>query len=92
MMVTKFDTTCTPPVSAKRFAADSVRVKSGGTDFRPVFALADSLRIPLLIIFTDGDGPAPEISNQKTLWVLTPGGTRPSLFGESVVCDLGGQR
>lgn len=87
MMVTRFDTTCTKPVPARRFALDSVRVKSGGTDFRPVFALADSMRIPLLIIFTDGDGPAPGFANQKTLWVLTPGGKKPP-FGESVVCDI----
>lgn len=87
MMVTRFDTSCTKPVPAWRFALDPVRVKSGGTDFRPVFALADSLRIPLLILFTDGDGPAPESANQKTLWVLTPGGKKPP-FGESVVCDI----
>lgn len=87
MMVTRFDTTCTRPVPARQFALDSVRVKSGGTDFRPVFELADSMRVPLLIIFTDCDGPAPESANQKTLWVLTPEGKQPP-FGASVVCDI----
>ena len=89
MMVTTFDTTCSVPVKAKLFMADKARKKSGGTDFRPVFALADSMRVPLLILFTDGDGPAPNTANQKTLWVLTPGGKRPCDFGESVVCDIG---
>ncbi len=89
MMVTTFDTTCSVPVSVRQFMANAVRKKSGGTDFRPVFALADSMRVPLLILFTDGDGPAPEAANQKTLWVLTPGGKRPCGFGESVVCDIG---
>ncbi|MHB1314106.1 MAG: vWA domain-containing protein [Christensenellales bacterium] len=88
MMVTRFDTTCTKPVPARQFALESLRVKSGGTDFRPVFALADTLRIPLLIIFTDGDGPAPASANQKTLWVLSPNGKKPCAFGESVACEF----
>ena len=88
MMVTRFDTTCTKPVPARQFAVDSVRIKSGGTDFHPVFELADSMRIPLLIIFTDGDGPAPEKANQRTLWVLTPNGKKPCSFGESVACNI----
>jgi predicted metal-dependent peptidase len=63
---------------------DNKREKRGGTDFTPIFQLADQLKIPLVIIFTDGDGKAPESVNQNTLWVLTKGACKPAYYGTSV--------
>lgn len=82
--VTEFDTDCTEPVPIERYVREKKRIKYGGTDFRPVFQLADRMRIPLLIIFTDGEGKAPESVNQKVLWVLTKGGKRPANFGHCI--------
>lgn len=81
MLVTRFDTVCTLPVPLHSFVVESKRSKRGGTDFRPVFKLADDQRIPLVIIFTDGDGVAPVNANQRTLWVLTKNGKKPAAFG-----------
>lgn len=81
MLVTRFDTQCTLPVPLNAFVVESKRVKRGGTDFRPVFKLADDQKIPLVIIFTDGDGEAPASANQNTLWVLTKNGKKPAPFG-----------
>jgi predicted metal-dependent peptidase len=68
LQVTAFDTECSAPVPLGSFVAKAGREKRGGTDFRPVFALADRLRIGRVIIFTDGDGERPESANQRTLW------------------------
>jgi len=84
VLVTPFDTACSQPQPLRAFDPRQRRVRRGGTDFRPVFALADQKRIPLLIVFTDGDGPAPEATNQKVLWVLTPGGKAPVGYGHTV--------
>lgn len=84
ILVTRFDTKCSEPVPLNQFLMNSKREKRGGTDFRPVFTLADEKRIPLVIIFTDGDGDVPSEVNQKTLWVLTKNGRKPAGFGESV--------
>ncbi len=81
MMVTRFDTECTEPVSLSTFTVTNKRIKRGGTDFRPVFSLADRHKIPLVIIFTDGDGEAPASANQNTLWVLTKNAKKPANFG-----------
>jgi predicted metal-dependent peptidase len=85
--VTRFDTECTEPIALQDYVKNKERLKSGGTDFRPVFQVADRYKIPLLIIFTDGDGIAPESSNQKTLWVITKGGKKPAAFGYYVVIE-----
>jgi predicted metal-dependent peptidase len=85
--VTRFDTECTEPVSIKDYVKNNERLKNGGTDFRPVFELADKMKTSLLIIFTDGDGEAPLSANQKTLWVLTKGGKKPAQFGYYVTFD-----
>jgi predicted metal-dependent peptidase len=85
--VIRFDTECTEPISLKDYVKNKERLKSGGTDFRAVFQVADNYKIPLLVIFTDGDGIAPECSNQKTLWVITKGGKKPASFGHYVVID-----
>ncbi len=81
MIVTRFDTGCTNPVPLNSFVVESKRMKRGGTDFRPVFQLADDQKIPLVIIFTDGDGEAPSSANQNTLWVLTKNSKKPATFG-----------
>jgi predicted metal-dependent peptidase len=81
MMVTRFDTECSAPVPLSTFIVADKRVKRGGTDFRPIFKLADEQKIPLVIIFTDGDGEAPNSVNQNTLWVLTRNGKKPADFG-----------
>lgn len=87
LYVTQFDTECTAASPIQQYVRGKKRVKSGGTDFRPVFELADKMRIPLLIIFTDGDGTAPEAVNQKVLWVLTKGAKRPAAFGHCITFE-----
>lgn len=84
IIVTEFDTDCTAPVSIEKYTKGKKRIKHGGTDFRPVFQLADRMRMPLLIIFTDGEGKTPESVNQKVLWVLTKGGKPPANFGHCI--------
>lgn len=81
MLVTRFDTACTLPVPLNSFVVESKRIKRGGTDFRPIFKLADEQKIPLVIIFTDGDGEVPPNANQNTLWVLTKNAKKPAAFG-----------
>ena len=81
--VTEFDIECTKPVPLNKYMSEKKRVKNGGTDFRPIFALADNLHIPQVIIFTDGEGPAPAEVNQRVLWVLTKGGKKPADYGFS---------
>jgi predicted metal-dependent peptidase len=81
MLVTRFDTACTLPVPLHSFVVESKRIKRGGTDFRPIFKLADEQKIPLVIVFTDGDGEAPASVNQNTLWVLTKNAKKPTAFG-----------
>ncbi|MCX7746141.1 MAG: VWA-like domain-containing protein [Clostridia bacterium] len=85
--VTAFDTECTAPVPIEKYVRKKERVKNGGTDFRPVFHLADRMRIPLIIIFTDGDGIPPESADQKVLWVLTKGGKKPVAFGHHIMLE-----
>lgn len=81
MMVTRFDTECSEPIPLSTFVVSNKRMKRGGTDFRPVFDLADKCKIPLVIIFTDGDGDAPASANQNTLWILTKNAKKPADFG-----------
>lgn len=82
--VTRFDTDCTPPVPLERYIKVKNRQKQGGTDFRPIFKLADSRGDGYLLIFTDGDGAYPKESNQKVLWVLTKETRKEPPFGERV--------
>lgn len=83
--VVKFDSNCSPPVPLSSFIKNSKRDRRGGTDFRPIFELADRRKTPLVIIFTDGDGEAPATVHQKVLWVLTDSGHKPADYGESVI-------
>jgi predicted metal-dependent peptidase len=81
ILVTEFDTECSKPQPAAEYRQAKQRVKRGGTDFRPVFALADSLKVPLLVIFTDGDGSAPEHAadaDQHRGAFNEPGALRPA--------------
>jgi len=80
----RFDTTCSEPVPLKQFVAENKRDKRGGTDFRPIFEVADRLRMPLVVVFTDGMGEAPARVNQKVLWVLTKGGRMPADYGTAI--------
>lgn len=85
LSVTRFDTQCTQPVPIDNYLRNKERLKNGGTDFRPVFELADKIGMRLIIIFTDGDGIAPEQVNQKVLWVLTKGGKEPANYGHYIL-------
>jgi predicted metal-dependent peptidase len=86
--VIQFDTECSAPIPIERYVKDKKRIKSGGTDYRPVFELADKMKIPLLIIFTDGEGTAPPEVNQKVLWMLPKGRKRPAGYGHYVDYDI----
>ncbi len=86
--VTSFDTVCTEPLPLDQFIKEKSRSKNGGTDFRPIFELADRIKAPLVIIFTDGDGEVPIAVNQNTLWVLTKGGKNPAEYGYAVTMEV----
>ncbi|HYE82904.1 MAG TPA: VWA-like domain-containing protein [Clostridia bacterium] len=88
LSVTQFDTDCTAPAPLESFVREKKRVKNGGTDYRPVFKLADSMVMPLLIIFTDGEGTAPDQVNQKVVWMLPKGGRKPAAYGHYVNFDI----
>ena len=55
----------------------------GFTDLRPVFEYAKEMfPLPAAVIYlTDGYGPAPEVMEFPTLWVLTPDGEMPVDWG-----------
>jgi predicted metal-dependent peptidase len=84
LLVTEFDNDCTEPVPINKYIRHKRRVKNGGTDFRPIFKLADRMHVPLVIIFTDGEGIAAERCNQKVLWIVTKGGKKPVEFGHYI--------
>lgn len=84
IQVTRFDTECSEPVSLREFLTDKQRRRKGGTDFRPIFELADREKIPVVIIFTDGQGKAPMSVHQKVLWVLLGQQKAPVNYGTEV--------
>ncbi len=84
IQVIRFDTDCTRPVPLEKYLRVKDRVKKGGTDFRPVFGLADSMAARLVLVFTDGDGIMPESVKQKVLWILTRKPEKAPPFGDSV--------
>jgi predicted metal-dependent peptidase len=88
LSVTQFDTECTAPLPIERYVKDKKRMKNGGTDYKPVFELADSMNMQLLIIFTDGEGTAPPEVNQKVVWMLPKGGRKPATYGHYVDFDM----
>ena len=73
-----------------RTAREAVKLLrgGGGTDFRPIFTRAASLRpMPtVVVVATDGYGPAPEAPAAfKTIWLLVgEHTTRPATWGECV--------
>ena len=87
ILVTEFDTKCSEPKPAAQYRHGKERTKNGGTDFRPVFQLADRLKLPLVVIFTDGEGIAPDRVDQRVLWVLTSGAKQPAPYGYSVMFE-----
>lgn len=84
LMVTRFDTDCTRPVLLERYLRSADRAKNGGTDFRSVFNLADSLNARIVLIFTDGEGIMPESVRQNALWLLTKKTDIPPNLGTTV--------
>ena len=87
IMVTQFDTEFTQPEPLERFIKKPARRKCGGTNFHPIFKLADDMQIPIVIIFTDGCAGAPEKVNQKVLWVMTAKHNKPADYGTYVSFD-----
>ena len=62
----------------------------GGTDFRPIFALAGTHEPDVLIYLTDGYGDFPERAPEMpTLWVVPPGGLEDEGFPFGDVLRLG---
>jgi len=84
LLVTQFDTEYTMPLPIERYIREKKRTKNGGTDYRPIFELADSLGMSLLVIFTDGEGIAPAEVNQRVVWMLPANGKRPAGYGHYV--------
>ncbi len=82
--VTQCDTEPTNPVELRRFVRNPKFTGRGGTDFRPVFKMADEMRVPLVVYLTDGYGTTPETVHQRVLWVLTRNSTNPAPYGEVV--------
>ena len=87
VLVTDFDTECGDPMPAREYLRHSKRSKKGGTDFCPIFKLADKLGIFSVVIFTDGNGDAPMEANQRVLWILTRDGKQPAPFGYAINFD-----
>jgi predicted metal-dependent peptidase len=78
------------PLNSSHFTHFEVHGR-GGTDLCPPFELAEkgtlgdyklTSRVDGIIYLTDGYGPAPESSNFRTLWVLTPDGRAPYTTGD----------
>ncbi|WP_231115053.1 vWA domain-containing protein [Neomoorella thermoacetica] len=86
--VTQCDVEPTAPIELKRFVKNPRFTGRGGTDFRPVFKMADEMHVPLVIYLTDGYGTAPEIVHQRVLWVLTKDHRVPADYGTSVVLGV----
>lgn len=63
----------------------------GGTDFRPAFRAIEKQRErPDVVVFqTDLYGPMPEHqpTGYKMIWLVTPGGAAPPLWGEVIYMD-----
>jgi predicted metal-dependent peptidase len=81
---------------ARGTTPDRVRGR-GGTDLRPPFAAAELRRYEpdLVVVFTDGHGPAPERAPAScaVIWVLTGDAPRvPARFGRVVHMRRAGAR
>lgn len=80
--VTQCDADVNAPIPLQRFVKQPTRHGYGGTDFRPVFELANKMQFPVVVYLTDGFGPAPKIAHQKVLWILTKDGKKPADYGD----------
>ncbi len=91
----QFDTKMTAPF--KRTPVKGVEqmeaVGRGGTNFKPVFAALEKLtpKPDLVMIYTDGDGPAPAHAprGMVVIWVIVPSRWRkkPASWGHYVICS-----
>lgn len=63
------------------------RPACGGTNFTPVIEYANEQKPDLLIVFTDGDAPAPKKPSYPVLWALVGPNNGDSLFGKKVKID-----
>jgi predicted metal-dependent peptidase len=83
--IRRIDQFCSSQMTAEVFHG------GGFTDLRPVFEYAKEMHpLPAAVIYlTDGYGPAPEVMEFPTLWVLTPDGQKPVEWG--VELRLGGE-
>jgi hypothetical protein len=74
--------------SVERFSGCIERcVGRGGTDFRPIFepGLLRRTKADLVIVFTDGDGPAPDKPPRiPVLWTITTTHRAPAAWGEII--------
>ncbi|MBF4692352.1 hypothetical protein ISU02_04455 [Fusibacter sp. Q10-2] len=77
----RFDQTCSEPISLEQFIQNDERQKQGSTDYRPIFEVACRYRYKLIIIFTDGEGIFPEKINGHVLWLLTKKSKIPEHMG-----------
>jgi len=60
----------------------------GGTDFRPVFSRCDADPPDLLLLLTDGYGPAPTTRpTYPVIWTVTADGHCPVDWGETITLD-----
>jgi len=80
--VTWGDTKCEGGPLPIEKVGSGIKLKGrGGTDLCWPFGVADRMRVPLLVYFTDGYGPAPQQAQQKVVWVLTRNGRKPADYG-----------
>jgi predicted metal-dependent peptidase len=61
------------------------RPMQGGTNFQPVIDYANKVKPDLLVIFTDGEAPAPTKANCPVLWVICGGRDNPELKGKRLL-------
>lgn len=62
----------------------------GGTDFRPLLALAEDGEAELVVYLTDGYGDFPDTAPRTPLlWVVTPGGAEDQTFPFGEIVRLG---
>jgi predicted metal-dependent peptidase len=56
----------------------------GGTNFKPVFELANTLKPNCIVYLTDGYGEYPDCSKIPTLWCISPDGDFSGNFGRHI--------
>lgn len=78
---------CGGPIPIERVKGDLKLKGRGGTDLCWPFDMATRMRIPTVVYFTDGYGPAPPSVPQRVLWVITGGGRKPADYGYTVYLE-----